>query len=64
MIRVYVETHSGKTFVVEVASFDSVQFNSDLNNTEINSIEIGGITRARVDIKGATPEEIYLQTEI
>jgi hypothetical protein len=60
MIKVYVETHSGKTFVVEVASFDSEQFNADLNNPEINSIEIGGLTRARVDVKGGTPEDIYL----
>jgi hypothetical protein len=60
MTRVYVETHSGKTFVVEVASFDSVQFNNDLNNNELNSIEIGGLTRARVDIKGATPENLYI----
>jgi hypothetical protein len=63
-MKVYVETHSGKTLVVEVESFDSVQFNEDLNNPEINSLEIGGITRARVDIKGATPEDIYLQSEI
>jgi hypothetical protein len=63
-MKVYVETHSGKTFVVEVESFDSVQFNNDLNNHEINSVEIGGLTRARVDIKGATPESLYLQSEI
>lgn len=63
-MKIYVETHSGKTLVVEVESFDSVQFNKDLNNHEINSLEIGGITRARVDIKGATPENIYLQSEI
>jgi hypothetical protein len=63
-MKVYVETHSGKTFIVEVADFDSVQFNADLNNQEINSIEIGGLTRARVDVKGATPENLYLQAEI
>jgi hypothetical protein len=61
MVNLYIETHSGKTFLVEVESFDSVQFNADLNNPDINSIEIGGLTRARVDIKGATPEALFVQ---
>jgi hypothetical protein len=62
MIMLYIETHSGKTFLVEVENFDSVQFNEDLNNPDINSIEIGGLTRARVDIKGATPEALFVQS--
>jgi hypothetical protein len=60
MIRVYVETHSGKTFIVEVESFDSKLFNEQLNNPDVMSVEIGGLTRARVDIKGATPENLYI----
>jgi hypothetical protein len=60
MVKIYVETHSGKTFVVEVESFDSKAFNAELNNPDVMSIEIGGLTRARVDIKGATPEKLYV----
>jgi hypothetical protein len=63
-MKVYVETHSGKVFEVEVESFDSKAFNDELNNPDVMSVEIGGLTRARVDIKGATPESLYLQTEI
>jgi hypothetical protein len=62
MEKIYLETHSGKTLILEVENFDSVQFNKDQNNPEINSIEIGGVTRSRVDIKGATPEKIYLDS--
>jgi hypothetical protein len=60
MIKVYVETHSGKTFVVDVETFDSKAFNEQLNNPDVMSVEIGGLTRARVDIKGATPENLYI----
>jgi hypothetical protein len=62
MEKIYIETHSGKTFLVEVENFDSVKFNEDQNNPDINSIEIGGLTRSRVDIKGATPEVLFVQS--
>lgn len=64
MIKIVIETHSGKTLEADVESFDASQFNQDLNDPDINTIEIGGVVRSRIDIKGVTPAEIYYQEKV
>lgn len=63
MMKLFVETHSGPIFEVEVESFDPVQFDKDLNNQDLNTVVIGQLVRARIDVKGATPENIYLASK-
>ncbi|WP_163526607.1 hypothetical protein [Halobacillus ihumii] len=61
MVQLTIETHSGHIFDVEVEDFDATVLNTKLNDETINSVEIGGLTRSRIDIKGVTPADIYNQ---
>ena len=51
MIKLTITTHSGSEFHAEVAEYNPVQINDDLNNNTINTVVFGDVIISRVDVK-------------
>jgi len=51
MIKLTITTHSGSEFNAEVAEYNPVQINDDLNNNTINTVVFGDVIISRVDVK-------------
>jgi hypothetical protein len=54
-------THDGSSEIVDLESFDATAFNVLLNNSEINTVELGGVIFARIDVKRVRPVEVTVE---
>lgn len=54
-MKLKIVTHSGNEYAVEVAIYDPIQVNEDLNNREINTVAFGEIILSRIDVKAVVP---------
>lgn len=55
MMKLEVETHSGKHFELDVLEYNAVEMNTQLNDNNVYTVVIGDTIFSRIDIKLITP---------
>lgn len=54
-MTVKILTHSSGEYETQVAEFNAIELNDQLNNNSVNTVIIGGLIFSRIDVKTVVP---------
>lgn len=55
MIKLKVETHDNKDYVIDIENYDPIILNDQLNNNELNTVALGDLVISRINVKLVKP---------